>query len=121
MTETAKNSVLDAVRSKQLTMSETISPFEVSEGQSIVLEWKPYVWAYEDFEWCESAIQGEIADICGTQESGHMCDISVKSDQLPDGKTLTVSLDNGYVTTGIGGSPFDKGRFSRFKEPNGEN
>jgi hypothetical protein len=79
------------------------------------------MWAKQEFEWCETTIQGEITDITGVQESGYMCDIRIESDQLPDGKGVTVHLDNGYVTTGIGGSPFDKGRFTRFTEPNGEN
>lgn len=91
-----------------------ISPYEVNEGQEVILEWSPYEWAKEEIG-VKTPVKGKIVRIDGTQKENHMCDIVVSIEGF-EGGNLTVYTDNGYVTTGVGGSPFDKGRFGGFYE-----
>lgn len=91
---------------------ETISPYEVEEGDTVVMYWSPYMWAMDEHGFSSPAVC-KVTDTSGTPQSGHMWAVGLKS---ADGKSMTANIDNGYVTSGIGGSPFDKGRFRRFTD-----
>jgi hypothetical protein len=88
-----------------------IDKYDVDEGDEVVLDWDPYGWAMDELG-ATSPVSGVISNISGVQEPRHICDVTIDVDGFEG--TLTVHLDNGYVTTGIGGSPFDKGRFLGF-------
>lgn len=91
---------------------DAIDPNTLEEGDLVTLVWKPYEWAREEFGF-NRRMTVEITGLPRFEiKPANMVDVEMKSQ---DGVNLRWCVDNGYVTTGKGGSPFDKGRFSRFE------
>ena len=98
--------------SELLNHGERIAPNSLEVGQTVTLVWSPYDWARDEFGF-SGRMTVEITKMPRFEiESGAMVDVEMKTQE---GVNLRWNVDNGYVTTGEGGSPFDKGRFRRFE------